>query len=226
MASPRRLTLAEQAYEELQEQIVSGQLSAGQRLLADQLADAMAVSQTPIKEALTHLARDGLVEGVSRRGSVVRRFTRSDILQIYEARTLLEVHAVTAAIDAGRIGKPLIDGLTRLFEQQMTEGRRQTAAGLATAIELDRAFHKTLVSVAENDLLADWHGVVLRQTQTFRNYSLARYDMIRVEREHGAIIQGLREGNPERVAEALRTHLANSRDEFLSRPPEDMPLRS
>ena len=79
MATLRRSTLAELAYEELQEQIVSGRLPAGRRLLADEIADSLAISQTPVKEALARLEREGLVEGESRRGSAVRRFTLGDI---------------------------------------------------------------------------------------------------------------------------------------------------
>ena len=221
----RRLTLAEQAYEELQEQIVSGRLPAGQRLLADELADELAVSQTPVKEALARLVLDGLVEGTSRRASVVRRFSLADIEQIYEARLLLEVHASVAGLTAGRATPEFADRLEAVFDRQMAEISRQNDEGLAEAIRLDREFHEFLVSLGGNRLIADWHRVALRQTQTIRNYSLERYDINRVRREHGAIVQAVRSRNADNVAAALRFHLTASRDEFLSRPPEDLPLR-
>ena len=221
----RRLTLAEQAYEELQEQIVSGRLPAGQRLLAEDLADELAVSQTPVKEALARLVLDGLVEGTSRRASVVRRFSLADIEQIYEARLLLEVHTTVAGLTAGRATPEFADRLETVFYRQMAEISRQNDEGLAEAIRLDREFHELLVSLGENRLIADWHRVALRQTQTIRNYSLERYDINRVRREHGAIVKAVRSRNADNVAVALRFHLTASRDEFLSRPPEDLPLR-
>jgi DNA-binding GntR family transcriptional regulator len=226
MVALRRLTLAEQAYEELQEQIVSGRLPAGHRLLADELAGALAISQTPVKEALSRLEHDGLVEGESRRGSVVRRFTLADIEEIYEARLLLETYSLTTGVAAGRVTKELVDALAANFAGHLAELDKQTAAGLAEAIRLDREFHKLLVGIGKNRLIGRWHGIVLRQTQTIRNYSLARYDRNRIRREHGAILEAVRSGDPERMSAALRLHLNASRDEFLSRPAEDLPVRS
>ncbi len=225
MVATRRLTLAEQAYEELQEQIVSGRLPAGQRLLADELADELAVSQTPVKEALARLVLDGLVEGTSRRASVVRRFSLADIEQIYEARLLLEIHTTVAGLTAGRATPEFVDRLAAIFDRQMAEIGKQNDEGLAEAIRFDREFHELLVSLGNNRLIADWHRIALRQTQTIRNYSLERYDINRVRREHGAIVKAVRSRNANDVSAALRFHLTASRDEFLSRPPEDLPLR-
>jgi DNA-binding transcriptional regulator YhcF (GntR family) len=102
MVSLVRSTLAEQAYEALQDRIVSGVLPAGHRLRAEELADSLAISQTPVKEALALLERDGLVEGASRRGSVVRRFSLADVEEIYAARMLLELNAAETGLAAGR----------------------------------------------------------------------------------------------------------------------------
>jgi DNA-binding GntR family transcriptional regulator len=174
MVALRRLTLAEQAYEELQEQIVSGRLPAGHRLLADELAGALAISQTPVKEALSRLEHDGLVEGESRRGSVVRRFTLADIEEIYEARLLLETYSLTTGVAACRVTKEFVDALAANFAGHLAELDKQTAAGLAEAIRLDREFHKLLVGIGKNRLIGRWHGIVLRQTQTIRNYAERR----------------------------------------------------
>jgi DNA-binding GntR family transcriptional regulator len=225
MAAFQRLTLAKQAYEELQEQIVSGRLPAGRRLLADELAGLLAISQTPVKEALSRLQQDGLVEGASRRGSVVRRFTLSDMREIYEARLLLECHAARVGFAEGRVTAAFLDQLQTIFDRHMTEVGRQTAEGLAEAIQLDRQFHEFIVALATNQLTAGWHRIALRQTQTIRNYSLTRYDGQRLRHEHGAIIEAFRGGDCECVSAALRFHLTASRDEFLSRPPEDLPIR-
>jgi DNA-binding GntR family transcriptional regulator len=221
----RRSTLADQAYEELQEQIVSGRLSAGQRLLADELADELAISQTPVKEALARLEHEGLIEGAARRGSVVRRFTLADIEEIYDARLLLELHAVDAGFADGRVDAAFAGELQAIFASHMREIEKQTEEGLAEAIRLDRAFHERLVSIGGNRLVANWHRIVLRQTQTIRNYSLARYAVERTRREHGAIVEAARRGDGAATHDALRLHLIASRDEFLSRPAEDLPIR-
>ncbi|MCB1488627.1 MAG: GntR family transcriptional regulator [Bauldia sp.] len=221
--SAKRPTLAEQAYEELQDQIVSGRLPAGRRLLADQLADSLAISQTPVKEALARLEQVGLVEGTSRRASVVRRFTFQDIEEIYEARLLLEVQAIGKGLAAGRATPEFLDRLQAVFDEQMRELSLQTEQGLADAIRLDRQFHELLVGLGSNHLIADWHRIALRQTQAIRNYSLASYSIDRVRREHGAIVEAIRAGDADRAVDAIRFHLKASREEFLSRPPEEFP---
>ncbi len=225
MATFTRSTLAEQAYEELQEQIVSGRLPAGQRLLADELAGSLAISQTPVKEALARLERDGLVQGEARRGSVVRRFDRDDIEEIYQARLLLELGAAEQGLAAGRADPAFVARLEAIFAEQMRFVEMQREDALIEAIRLDRAFHELIVGLGRNRLLAGWHRTVLRQTQTIRNYSLAHYDVHRTRREHAAIVAAFAAGSAAAVLEALRTHLEASREEFLSRPPEELPIR-
>lgn len=219
----RRPTLAEQAYEELQEQIVSGQLGAGRRLLADELAGLLEISQTPVKEALNRLEHDGLVEAESRRGATVRRFTRADMDEIYEARLLLETSAASAGLAAGRVTDAFVRQIEDLYGRHMIEVGKQTEAGLAESIRLDRQFHELIVSLGANRVLSNWHRIAIRQTQTIRNYSLPRYDSGRLKGEHLAIIEGLRQRDVAQVTDALRLHLKASLDEFLSRPPEDLP---
>jgi DNA-binding GntR family transcriptional regulator len=221
----RRLTLAEQAYEELQEQIVSGQLRAGRRLLADELAGLLAISQTPVKEALNRLEHDGLVEAEARRGATVRRFTRTDMDDIFSARLLLETNAASAGLAAGRVTDAFIEQMQDIFDRHLAEIGKQTEAGLAESIRLDRQLHELIVSLAANKVLSNWHRIAIRQTQTIKNYSLARYDAGRTRSEHLAIIEAFRRRDAVQVTEALRYHLKASLDEFLSRPPEDLPAR-
>lgn len=225
MAILKRSTLAEQAYEELQEQIVSGRLPAGQRLLADELAGSLAISQTPVKEALARLEQDGLVQGEARRGSVVRRFDLHDIEEIYQARVLLEQGAAEAGVTAGRADAAFVARLQAVFAEQMRFVEMQREDALVEAIRLDRAFHELIVALGRNRLMTGWHRTVLRQTQTIRNYSLVHYDVHRTRREHAAIISAFAEGSSTAVLVALRAHLEASRDEFLSRPPEELPIR-
>jgi DNA-binding GntR family transcriptional regulator len=222
---PRRPTLADQAYTELQDQIISGQLQAGQRLMADQLAESLSISQTPVKEALVRLEHEGLVEVASRRASTVRRFTLADIEEIYEARLLVETHAASTGLEQGRVSAAFVDGLRTVFREQISFMERQDADGLAGAIRLDRAFHEMIVGLGQNRLISGWHRMVQRQMQTVRNYSLRHYDLTRLREEHGAIIEAFVAGDGAAVAAALRAHLTASRNEILSRPPEELPTR-
>lgn len=225
MRALKRATLAEQAYEELRSQIVSGRLRAGDRLLADELADRLAISQTPVKEAIAQLERDGLVEGAARRVSVVRRFSPEDIVEIFEARMLAELHSVSTGFAAGRVTPEFAVQLRAIFGEHIAEVEKQSEEALADAVRLDREFHEALVGLGANSTIAAWHRVVLRQTQTVRNFTLKSYTLERTRREHAAIVEAIERGDADATIEALRYHLTVSRDAMLSREPEDLPLR-
>lgn len=221
----RNATLAEQAYEELKSRIVSGELAAGQRLLAEELAMQLSISQTPIKEAIAQLERDGLVEASSRRPSTVRRFSATDIVEIYEARILIETHVIRAAMRARRVDAAFLAMLEALFAAQLVHAGLCSPADFIEAIRLDRAFHEAIVSCGGNAVLVGWHRVLLRQMQTIRSYSLDRYDVTRSRSEHAAILAALQSGKVASSVQAMRDHLTASRDEMLSRPPSDLPPR-
>lgn len=222
----KRPTLAEQAYEELQNQIMLGALPAGERLLADEIAGRLAISPTPVKEALAQLERDGLIEGASRRASTVRRFDRQDLVEIFDARILLERTAVARGMDAGLATDEFVARLRANFAAHMAEVRRQEEEALPAAIALDCQFHEILLELSGNRTLRDWHRVVMRQTQAARNYTVKRYSMTRLEREHGDIIDAVAAGEATLAAEAIGRHLGQSLDELLSRAPEDFPVRA
>lgn len=226
MAALKRLTLAEQAYEELQSQIVLGTLSAGDRLLPEDIAGRLEISQTPVKEALVQLERDGLIEGGSRHGSVVRRFNHQDLLEIFDVRILLERDAVTRGLAQGRVTADTISRLRVNFEAHLREVRRQEEAALPTAIFIDCNFHEILLELSANRTMREWHRMVMRQTQAARNYTVQLYSLERLEREHGAIIDALASDDKDRAVAAVVGHLEASLAELLSRAPEDFPTRT
>jgi DNA-binding GntR family transcriptional regulator len=223
MARLTRATLAEQAYEELHSQIVSGRRPAGQRLLVERLADELAISQTPVKEALALLERDGLVQGSSRKASAVRRFTREDILQIYEARILIELKAIAAGKRTKGFTPQFFAELERAHAAQKAHAERRTREDLAEALRYDRAFHECIVSLTQNYLMIGWHRTILHQTQSIRTHSLETYKTPRSWQDHEAILNALKRGDVAGASRELRNHLAGSCEQLASRPREDLP---
>jgi DNA-binding GntR family transcriptional regulator len=219
-----RSTLAEQAYADLREQIMSGRLPAGHRLLPEELALTLAISPTPIKEALVKLDQDGLVAIATRRGAVVRRFTAADVRKLYEARELIELHAMSRAFVERRIDRPLSERLLATQANLLAYRALGTEAGLIDALAQDRAFHRLIVALSDNRTLVEWHERVMLQTHTVRVYSLATYPLERLEAEHAAVVAAVQAADATAARAALKRHLVLSRDEILSRlPSEDGP---
>ena len=82
----------------LRELILAGSLAAGAKLGETELANRLDVSRTPVREALSRLAAEGLVEIVPNRGARVAKWSDHDLEQIFELRLRLEPYAVGLAV--------------------------------------------------------------------------------------------------------------------------------
>lgn len=209
----RRSTLAEQAYRTLRERIVKGDLPAGHRLLPEEISQALAISPTPVKEALSMLERDGLVIVSARRGSTVRTFSAREIAELYDARLTIEARAIQVGLAHGRVDEAFLARLDACAAQLAERSRHRSRTELRQALRLDHDLHTLIVKLADNSVLADWHQRLLRQTQLVRVYSIRSFDTGRLElaqREHAALIAALRARDAGAAMRALETHLATS----------------
>ena len=92
-------TLTNRVYATLKDRILSRSLAPGARLKHAELATALGVSITPIREAILELEKDGLVEVVPYRGSVVKDLSPQEVSDVIEVRIALESLAVRRAVD-------------------------------------------------------------------------------------------------------------------------------
>ena len=214
MSSVIRATLSEQVHVELRSRILNGELKSGHRLLPEELASDLAISQTPVKEALLRLEADGLVVSGLRKGAVVRLFTLRDVEELYEARILIELEAIATGFERQAFNAPMLAELDRNLEKYAVHLQRDTRADLTAALALDRAFHHRFVLARGNGVIADWHTRILTQTHTA--YVYLSGDPSRVHDEHRSILDALRANSLSQTQDALRQHLVRSRDSLLA----------
>lgn len=144
-------SLTDKAYAYLKGEIISGGIAPGSLLDANALAGTMGVSRTPVREAILRLANEGAVEVNARRGMRVVTLTASDLQEIYEVITALEIQAV----DLLTSSKPQKSDLKPLVEQVV---RMRVAAeiGDGEAWNLaDEGFHRGLLDLSGNRRLAE-----------------------------------------------------------------------
>ncbi|MGK6311510.1 GntR family transcriptional regulator [Neorhizobium sp. DT-125] len=208
-----KMTLAEQAYQELRSRIVSGRLAGGQRLLPNELAADLGISPTPVKEACLRLEADGLLINSSRRGMVVRSFNEEDVEELYAARMLIEKGAVEAAFDAGRIDEALQAKLAESLESHRRYAKGTSLDDLAKALSHDRAFHSALVGAARIPMISDAHARIVGQTHTV--FVSIPGDYSRSVEEHQDILDAIVAGKKSQIIEALQRHLERSRQNTL-----------
>ncbi len=116
--------VADRVTVELREAIFSGDLAPGERLVERKLAERLGTSHIPVREALTRLTQEGLVERLPHRGARVAALTSRDLEEISSLRTLLEQFAVVRVQDAW---DPAKEAKLRKTVQQMVRRRRRAA---------------------------------------------------------------------------------------------------
>ena len=86
-------------YEGLRTAIISGVIPTGQRINEKQYAELLNVSRTPVREALSRIQDEDIVEYIPNFGIVVRQFTKDDVIEIYQIRIALDVLASENAMN-------------------------------------------------------------------------------------------------------------------------------
>jgi len=137
-------------HEELREAILEGELAPGRRLRAEELADRLRTSRTPVREAFGLLAREGLVELQPRRGACVRAFDVADLMDLYQVRQLIEPFAAHRA--ATRLDDAAITRMEDLCREAEERGGASEAA-VNDQVALNETFHGIVIDAADSPRL-------------------------------------------------------------------------
>jgi DNA-binding GntR family transcriptional regulator len=150
---PERQTLAESVTDSLRQAIYLGRFRPGERLPQAHIAAELGVSQAPVREALTNLEREGLVERTANQGAMITALSRADIEEIGVLRPVLEALAVRLAIIHATP-----EDLANLDENVRATAEAKTPEETA---RLDLRFHELLMLAARNRrLLACWRSLM------------------------------------------------------------------
>ncbi len=184
-------SLADKAYRELEELIVTGQLAPKDVLSESSLADRLKIGRTPVREALHRLAREGLVVILPRRGILVSDVNIQTQLELLEARR--EIERLMARLAAARI----FGSQKEQFLAIASEMDRVSAQEDGTAfIRLDRQLNLLLSAAAQNDFLHRAMGLMhgLSRRFWFLYYEEAA-DLPLCARLHADLARSVADGN-------------------------------
>lgn len=138
---------------DLRQRILNGELPGGTRLYEVALAEEMNISRTPVREALSRLAEEGLLERTRAGGFVVRSFKKADVLDIIALRGLLEGAAARLAAEKGVCATKLAKARQLLCALDSCFGPAPGDVALERYSELNDAFHLLLSQFAESPVL-------------------------------------------------------------------------
>ncbi|WP_405762213.1 MULTISPECIES: GntR family transcriptional regulator [unclassified Streptomyces] len=198
------VTAAERVYRHVKQAVLVDRRYEGGTLLTEgELADAVGVSRTPVREALLRLETEGLLKLYPKKGALVLPVSAQEIADVIETRLLVEEFTVRRAVPAP---PGLLERLAALVEEQ----RRHAESGdLPALMAADRGFHAEIVRSAGNQILSRLYDQ-LRDRQLRMGVALLHGHPERVERtlaEHTEILDALRAGEAETAAAAVRAHV-------------------
>ncbi len=201
-------SLHDQAAERLREQIFSGALSPGSFLDEAALCERLAISRTPLREALKVLVAEGLLRHEPRRGCFVAEITERDVDEIFPVIALLEGRAAYEATE--RAGSADIAALEVLHERL----RSHAAAGRIDAYyEANYAIHEAFITLADNRWLAQVIGDLRKILRLARHQTLHVPGRLQQSLgEHLAIFDALQRKDCAAAEQAMRNHLMAQRN--------------
>jgi DNA-binding GntR family transcriptional regulator len=209
-----RRDLEDRVYAALRQKILTRELEPGTVLTIRQVAQALEVSPTPVRDALRRLQADGLVRERGRLGAEVVGLSAHDIVELFGVRSALETYA--GRIAALRRPAGVLDGLREIMELFPTTFVDNQYTDYERFSTLDARFHMLIIEAAENDWLRRMYESLHVHIHIAR-FHIGDNDQRPLAdlREHAAIVQALEEGNPETMAQALNVHISTVRDRLL-----------
>ncbi|MEV0636038.1 GntR family transcriptional regulator [Streptomyces sp. NPDC050619] len=209
---PTRGNTVDRVVDEIRSLILNGQLPPGFRLRESALAESVGVSRTPVREALSRLASEGLVEVRPNRGAAVRAVPPSETQDVAGIRATLEGMAARGAaerITADQLAElEKFDGEMHQLVRSLSDENDENDEIFEQLAALNERFHEIVRSAANNPTLQSISG-------TFRLLPLARrtfrhYDPVRLRRSmssHSELVEALRSRNGDWAEAVTRAHI-------------------
>jgi DNA-binding GntR family transcriptional regulator len=202
-----RRVLRDEVRERLMEDILSGRLQPGERIVETRVAKELGLSQTPVREALRDLELLGFVVTSAFRGATVRRVSPEDWAEIYPIRAALE--GVAARTAAMRISDEDVRLLRELIEAMRSASQR---GDKHATIEADIEFHARIVDLSGNRVLKQlWQSLRLATT-TFLTVSVTHRPLQELAERHTVVLDALVSRDGAAAEAAMRSHISDLAD--------------
>ena len=205
--------LVEQVRDALLGEIASGQLGPGDRIIQEQIAQALGVSRQPVQQALALLRNQGVLHDAPGRGLIVAPLDPGHVQHMYDMRAVIEGLAGRRAAEgnaekAARQGPALIEA-----------GRKAVAGGsVAKMIAADMRFHEFLYALSGNPLVAPALATHLTYTQRVMGEVLIRDEHPRdIWDQHAQILDAIASGDGDRAEALVRAHITQASGFMVAR---------
>ena len=214
--SPRQ-SLAAAVLERLRDKILSGELREGEQLRQDAIAKEFQISRIPVREALSHLAAEGLITIVANRGAVVSALSPDEIMQLFETRAVLECHMLRCAIpNMKKEDFQNAENILKRFEESLEKDSEVKSWGT-----WNWSFHSALYAPADRPFVLSYVKTLNINCDRYTRLHLVfTRDLHRAGQAHRELLEACKTKDPEIASAALWKHITEAGEylkEFIQR---------
>ncbi|WP_017379036.1 GntR family transcriptional regulator [Paenisporosarcina sp. TG-14] len=186
--------------EHITEQIITGVLKSGDKLVEHIYAEKYSTSRAPVREAIYLLAIAGLVERIPRKGAIVKDYTEDEIYDLLEIRNMLENMGMDRIKKKG-IDNVLLKEMNQLFEEM------KKVEDVYSYTQLNHSFHMCLIKMSKSEMINDMYSrlgwpLLKIQSNSFTNEGNIEKSIL----EHEIIIKLLEQQNFTELSVVLSKH--------------------
>ncbi|MBU8908288.1 GntR family transcriptional regulator [Desertibacillus haloalkaliphilus] len=186
--------------EHITEQIITGELAPGDKLVENIYAEEYGTSRAPVREAIYLLTIEGLVERIPRKGAVIKEYTESEIYDLLEIRNMLEDMALKRIKRYG-VDVHLLNKMKQILKEM------KTVEDIHLYTQLNHSYHMLLIEMSKSKTIKDMYSrlgwPLLRiQALSFKSEGNIEKSIA----EHALIIKLLLEQNMTELSSVLSKH--------------------
>jgi DNA-binding GntR family transcriptional regulator len=212
---PIRISAKENAFNQLQQWIIDGTLRPEEKLNDNELAQALGVSRTPIRESLQLLEVQGFVEMFPGKATQVTKVKKEDIIDLLPPLAALQ--ALSAELAVPNLNEEIIRNLEDTNERFSIAVRTED---YFSALKVDEEFHQIIVDAANNPYITSMVASLqahVRRLFFHNSIVLTTYSI----QQHDTIIDCLKKRDAPLVSQLMRDNWLRAIEEFYSREDDD-----
>lgn len=206
----KSISLADQIFDQLENDIIMGTIPRGEILTELKLVEMLGVSRTPIREVLRRLEQERLIKDTGK-GSLVLGITEDDLLDIMNIREKIEgLSSYYATINLTQEGRDQLAHIVDLQDFYYGKG------DLDRLRKVDDEFHDAICRLSGRTVIKDTLMPLHRKTRRYRRVSMDDPERVtNTLKEHRAICEAIVAGNAELAQQLTARHIANAKEHML-----------
>lgn len=214
-------SLSSKVEEYLKEQILLEKYRGGERILESNIAEELNISRAPVREAITKLENQGIVQSIPRKGSFVVEFSKEDIKEIYDIRIILENRIMNILIRDNMLSGEDYNKLERIIDEMVNIAQKDKLEENRKHLELNKKdveFHSYLWNKSRSKwtkrILSNLHYQL--KLAMISDYKLEE-NLVAAAKIHYRILNQLKNGDLEKVIKTVKAHIISYNQELMNK---------